>query len=265
MPLLEEFEASGQWLFRWRSYLPLLLVVLFFAGLDSFEYPFGSHLLDQIWEVICLVVSFLGLTLRAVTIGATAPRSSGRNTKQQIADTLNTTGMYSIVRNPLYLGNFLMVLGVVIFLRVWWLPLFYMLLFTLYYERIIFAEEMFLRRRFGKEYLDWAASTPAFFPRIRQWTPPALPFSWKKVLRREYHGALGVVLAMFLLEVAGDVYEGHGFKLDGLWGIILSFTGTSYVIIRFLHKHTALLKGDGRKASAPQAPMERTGSHFIRR
>lgn len=53
--------------------------------------------------------------------------------------------MYSIVRNPLYLGNFLMVLRVVLVLRVWWLSLLYLLVFTIYYERIIFAEEMFLK------------------------------------------------------------------------------------------------------------------------
>ena len=48
------------------------------------------------------------------------------------------------------------------------MPLLYMLIFTLYYERIIFAEEMFLRREFGQAYLDWAATTrlAAFFGEI---------------------------------------------------------------------------------------------------
>lgn len=220
----------------------MVSVVLFFSGLASFKYPFGSHLLDQFWEVICLGVSFLGLTVRALTIGSAASRTSGRNTTQQVAATLNITGMYSIVRNPLYLGNFLMVFGVAIFLRVWWIPLIYMLLFALYYERIIFAEEMFLRRKFGQDYLDWASKTPAFLPRISQWKTPGGPFSWKKVLRREYHGAFGLIIAMLLLEVAGDVYTGRGFKVDVMWAIILSFTGASYVVIRFLHKHTAFLK-----------------------
>src|SRR5262245_10107591 len=120
MPLLEEFESSGSLLFRWRSYLPLVPAVLIFFGLAHFDYPFGSHLLDEIWELICLAVSFLGLAIRALTIGSAASRTSGRNTTEQVADRLNTTGMYSIVRHPLYLGNFFIVLGVVIFYRVWW-------------------------------------------------------------------------------------------------------------------------------------------------
>jgi protein-S-isoprenylcysteine O-methyltransferase Ste14 len=167
MPLIEEFESVGHWLFRWRSYLPLVTAVLLLSGLQYFSYPFGSHFLDELWEVICLSVSFAGLVIRALTVGSSASRTSGRNTAQQIAGTLNTTGMYSIVRNPLYLGTFLMVLGVVIFLRVWWIPLIYVLFFALYYERIIFAEEMFLRREFGKEYIKWACKDTGFLSKTQ--------------------------------------------------------------------------------------------------
>jgi protein-S-isoprenylcysteine O-methyltransferase Ste14 len=244
MPLIEEFEAVGYWLFRWRSYLPLVTVVLFFCGLQYFSYPLGSHFLDELWEVLCLGVSFLGLVVRALTIGWSANRTSGRHTGQQVADTLNTTGMYSIVRNPLYLGNFLMALGVVSFLRVWWILSIYVLLFALYYERIIFAEEMFLRRKFSKEYMNWAATTPAFFPRIGLWQAPALPFSWRKVFRREYHGVIAVVTSMFVLEILSDIYSGHGFAIDTLWSILLPITFAAYSVVRFVHKHTSFLQGN---------------------
>lgn len=242
MALLEELETSGNWLFRWRSYLPLVPAVLIFSGLGYFKYPYESHFLDEIWELLCLCVSTLGLVVRALTIGFAASRTSGRNTKEQVADSLNTTAMYSIVRNPLYLGNFLMVLGVVIFLRVWWIPLLYLLLFALYYERIIFAEEMFLRRKFGQDYLDWASRTPAFFPRIRQWKSPLSPFSWEKVLRREYHGAMGVVASLFLLELASDVWIGKGLVADLLWIYVLSLSFGGYLLTRIAHKHTTWFK-----------------------
>jgi protein-S-isoprenylcysteine O-methyltransferase Ste14 len=242
MPLMEEFEAFGQWLFRWRSYLPLVTVALLLAALAGFDYPLGSHLLDQIWEVFCLGLSCLGLGARALTIGYAGTRTSGRNTVRQVAETLNTSGMYSIVRNPLYLGNFLMVLGVVMFYRVWWLPVIYTLLFALYYERIIFAEEMFLRRRFGAPYVEWASKTPAFLPRFRQWITPASRFDWKKLLRREYHGLMALVASMFALEITGDLYAGHGFDLDAFWAVLLSAGALSYGVLRFLHKHTKVLR-----------------------
>jgi protein-S-isoprenylcysteine O-methyltransferase Ste14 len=244
MPLIEQFESVGHWLFRWRSYLPLVTAVLLFCGLQYFSYPFGSHFLDELWEVLCLSVSFGGLVVRALTIGWSANRTSGRHTAQQVAKTLNTTGMYSIVRNPLYLGNFLMVLGVVIFLRVWWIPLIYVLLFALYYERIIFAEEMFLRRKFGKEYMNWAAKTPVFLPRLRLWKTPAVPFSWRKVFRREYHGVIAVVASMFVLEILSDIYSGQGFVIDMMWRIVLPVTLGAYFVVRFVHKHTSFLESN---------------------
>lgn len=242
MPLLEEMEATGNLLFRWRSYIPLVYLVILFAGLSYFKYPLESHVLDQLWEVLCLAVSFSGIAVRSLTIGTTPSHTSGRNTKEQVADHLNVTGMYSMTRNPLYFGNFLMVLGVMIFLRVWWIPLIYILFFTLYYERIIFAEEIYLRQKFGKEYLDWAFKTPAFIPRISLWRATAVPFSWKKVLRREYHGMLAVVLAQFSLEVAGDLVIENKFVLDVWWVCLVSFTIATYIVIRFLHKKTAVLK-----------------------
>jgi len=243
MPLLELFESTGNWLFRWRSYLPLIFTVLVLGGLSSFEYPYGSHRLDQLWEVFCLSISLTGLLVRALTVGYTAGHTSGRNTDRQIADTLNTTGMYSIVRNPLYLGNFLIVLGVVTFLRTWWLSLLYVMLFTLYYERIIFAEEMFLRRRFGQAYLDWATKTPAFLPRLRKWISPTVPISVRKILYREYHGAFGLIAAFFLLETAGDIVQGYEFNVDLMWRYIIVCSFAGYVAIRYLHKRTTFFKG----------------------
>jgi protein-S-isoprenylcysteine O-methyltransferase Ste14 len=229
--------------------LPLVTTVLLFFGLQYFSYPLGSHFLDELWELLCLIVSFVGLIIRALTVGWSSNRTSGRHTAQQVADTLNTTGMYSIARNPLYLGNFLIVLGVVIFLRVWWIPFIYVLLFALYYERIIFAEEMFLRRKFGTEYVEWAGKTPVFFPRLTLWQTPASPFSWREILRREYHGMIAVVVSMFVLEVVSDVYSGHGFAIDTMWRIVLPVAFGTYFGVRFIHKHTAFLQA--RRSQTP--------------
>jgi protein-S-isoprenylcysteine O-methyltransferase Ste14 len=242
MPLIEEFESTGHWLFRWRSYLPLATVAFVLGGIEYFNYPYGSHLLDELWEVLCLMISFSGLAVRALTIGYATSGTAGRNTKGQVAADLNTTGMYSIIRNPLYMGNFLMVLGVMLFLRVWWIPVIYMLVFALYYERIIFAEEKFLRNKFSARYMDWASQTPAFLPRFNRWQAPELPFRWRKVLRREYHGLIAIASSMFLLEAAGDLYLGHGFEIDTLWAIFLPLAFGSYLVIRFLHKRTGVLR-----------------------
>lgn len=246
MPLIEEFETTGKWLFRWRSYLPLILIATFIISVGHFSYPFNSHFLDELWEVFCLLIGLFGLVIRALTAGFVPRNTSGRNTVHQVADSLNTEGMYSIVRNPLYLGNFFMWLSITLFLRVWWAPLIYSLVFVLFYERVIFAEEMFLRRKFGDQYLDWALKTPAFFPRLSRWRKPDLEFSFRVVLRREYQSFYALIIAFFLLESGLDVYMGNGLQFDTMWIVIVSISTLFYAVMRILHRKTKLLHVEGR-------------------
>jgi len=83
----------------------------------------------------------LGLFIRAYAVGHTPANTSGRNTKEQLADELNTTGIYSMVRHPLYLGNFFMWLGAAVLTKNGWFIVAFILLYWIYYERIMFAEE----------------------------------------------------------------------------------------------------------------------------
>ena len=64
MSLRTELEQSGSWLFRHRSYLPLALVAFFLPCLCAFSYLGRSHFINEIWQVGCLAVSFLGLAVR---------------------------------------------------------------------------------------------------------------------------------------------------------------------------------------------------------
>ena len=242
MPLQEEFERSGSWLFRWRSYLPVALAGVLLMAMDEYKYPGNSNLLDILWEGFCLLVSFFGLGIRVFTVGHTPKATSGRNTKEQVADTLNTTGIYSLARHPLYLGNFFMFLGVMLFAHTWWLALIYILAFWLYYERIMFAEEAFLRKKFGDEYLTWANSTPAFIPRFRNYKRPDLPFSWRKVMRKEYNGFFAVIVAMFILEVYGEIILNGELGLDLFWAIFLSLGFITWVTLKTLKKKTTWLR-----------------------
>lgn len=246
MPMIEELEVSGNRLFRWRSYLPLLLVILIIEAFHYFSYPFNSELLDNLWEVACILIGLAGLTIRGLTAGFAPTGTSGRNTKKQVADMLNTTGMYSVVRNPLYLGNFFVGLSAIAFLHVWWLSLIYLLLFVLYYERIIFAEEMFLRRKFGDAYIQWATQTPAFIPKLSLWRKPELAFSLRTVIRREYQSFYGLIVSLFLLEQAGEFFLNHGWSLDPMWLWIMASSTLFYVVCRFLHKRTTVLLDAGR-------------------
>jgi len=246
MALREEFESTGNWLFRWRSYLPLMMIGISLLALREYEYPGHSEYIDHLWEAFCLVVCFIGLGIRAFTVGHTPKGTSGRNTREQVADTLNTSGIYSVVRNPLYLGNFFMGLGLALFAHLWWLTLIYILSFWLYYERIIFAEEEYLRNKFGDEYLAWANVTPVLIPKLSNYRKPCLPFSLRNVLRREYNGFFVVIVVLFILEVAGDLFYNGKIEIDLMWCVLLFIGFIIWITLRILKKYTALLNVEGR-------------------
>ena len=96
------------------------------------------------------------------------------------ADRLNKVFLMELLQSnqvqmpPNNYGNALMWLGVALFPRSLWMVIVSMLLYGLLYERIMLAEEAFLRRRFGERYEEWAARTPAFIPRLSSWTSPSL-------------------------------------------------------------------------------------------
>jgi protein-S-isoprenylcysteine O-methyltransferase Ste14 len=226
--------------------LPVLFFVLFIPAFGEFQHPFNSHTADLIWEGICLVIGLSGLLIRCLVIGYAPKNTSGRNTHKQIAETLNTTGMYSLIRNPLYLGNFFMWSAPVLFLHHWWLYAVYTIAFILYYERIIITEESFLTEKFGQTYSDWAAKTPIIFPKHLHWKQPEIPFSWKTIIRREYHGFYGLIAAMTAMEHIGEVVVHGAIVLDPFWIWLFCISTIVYLIIRFLAKYTKTLHVEGR-------------------
>jgi protein-S-isoprenylcysteine O-methyltransferase Ste14 len=243
MGMREDFEAAGNWLFRRRGYLPLLLfpMLLFAAALATVPEHLGRS-----WEALCAGLALTGLALRVATVGFAPKDTSQRNTGRPQAEALNTSGLYSIVRHPLYVGNYLMWFGVALFPGAWWPPVIVSLVFWLYYERIMFAEEEFLRRRFGSDYTAWAADTPAFLPRLRRWRSPDARFSLLTVLRREHSSLLALIAALTTLEVVSDHAATGRLALDPVWGTALATTLALCLAIRTLKHRTRLLHVEGR-------------------
>jgi protein-S-isoprenylcysteine O-methyltransferase Ste14 len=243
MNLRDDLEDRGRWLFRHRSYLPLLLLPLFAAAVvQSASDQRGIWY----WELSCLTFSFAGLAVRAGTVGFAPARTSGRNTATQVAAVLNTTGMYSIVRHPLYLGNAIIMTGVALRFRCWWLVAIVLLAFGLYYERIMLAEEAFLRERFGEAFETWSARVPAIVPNVHLWKAPGLTFSWKTVIRREYHGAVGILAAFAGLRYLGDLAIARPPLLDSVSAGYAALGALTFLICRFLAKRTTILRVEGR-------------------
>jgi protein-S-isoprenylcysteine O-methyltransferase Ste14 len=244
MALREQMEKQGEYLFRWRSYLPVLILPFLILSLPHSGY--GQKLLgkgfDLFIEVFSVVISLSGVGLRCLTIGYVPSGTSGRNNKQQKAAVLNVSGPYAIVRHPLYLGNFLIFLGILFFLQVWWFALIGLLSFWLYYERIMLREEEFLRDKFERAYLDWANETPAFLPRLSGWMSPQERFSWKTILRKEYTGFFLVTTVFAVLENVQDVMVLGEKELDQVFIGLFGIGSVVYVALRTIKKRTSLLQ-----------------------
>ena len=91
----------------------------------------------------------------------------------------------SLVEVLVQAAAFLIVLGVLMFVEVWQLIVVYFLFFFVCYGPILFAEENFLKEKFGAAFEAWRRSTPAMIPNFKLWKAPRSTFSLKKVLRRE--------------------------------------------------------------------------------
>jgi len=244
-------EIQGNWLFKYRSYLPL---TVFLVGtvlyLRREIYPSTFFLEDTPYEIyyemFALAISLVGFFIRVYTVGHTPKATSGRNTKAgQIADKLNTAGAYSIVRHPLYLGNFFMWLGVAMLCGHIWFIVAFVLMFWIYYERIMFSEEQFLRKKFGDSYLEWSKNVPAFFLRFSNYKKTDIPFSWKKVLKNERTGLFELFLVFCLYDIAGELI-GKTYKFNYFLIVMTILTGVGYFVLRYLYKKTTLLNEENR-------------------
>jgi protein-S-isoprenylcysteine O-methyltransferase Ste14 len=245
MALVHEFENSGNWLFKRRSWIPVFII----AGGILMMYLGNRQaiLYDMRDELIFLGVSLLGELIRILTVGFAPKNTSGRNTiNGQVADELNVTGIYSLLRHPLYLGNFFMWLGPVLFLRSIGDVIVFILLYWLYYERIMFAEEQFLRRKFGDIYDNWSEKVNSFIPYSFNFIRPRLPFSIKNVLKREYNSFVNIFVIFTILDLCRNYFLSERIYLTSLWIWLFVTAGVIWLVVRTIEKRTHWLDVDGR-------------------
>lgn len=244
MRLTDHMSHSGQKLFRWRSYVPFIaLPFMIWAMLSGkrIEAAYGPGA-SLAWDLSSIGLVVLGEAIRCLTVGFVPQGTSGRNVKDQLATRLNTSGAYSLVRNPLYVGNCLMYVGLGLLTQSWVLGLVMALALWPYYERIIAAEEAFLTQKFGADYEAFCARTPAFLPRLRRWQRPDLRFSPTMMLRRELVSLYGAVIGIYAVQLILHQYGPTARPIAPAWhGLALAATLLEVLGI-YLKRRTNLLK-----------------------
>lgn len=233
MALIDSFENTGNILFKYRGHLP---IVLFLVAIPVAIYtPYNVLEKNELFRMVIWFISFslvfIGHVIRILTVGRRHMQSSGRNRSHQVAKELNTTGIYSVVRHPLYLGNALIWLGLVCFLENGWFVFIFILIFWLYYERIMFAEERFLDREFGDKFKNWAEKVPAFIPSFRNRISSNSNFSWRIVWKNEYPGLISTMTTiLFLCILKRSVLNREiDFNLmDAYYAVFILFFGLTF-------------------------------------
>jgi len=189
-------ERAGRLLFKWRSFTPVLLAAVAVPLLWRSRGP-----ASPLWLVSGLILCVAGEALRAWVLGQVPDGTSGQNEKL-IATELNTSGPYALTRNPLYLGNLGITIGLCLIAHDVWLLCVVALLFAVQYWAVIAAEEQFLRERFGGAYDAWCARVPRFWPRLAA-LGPARAWDFRRALRKE-HNPIAAWVALALVLVALD-------------------------------------------------------------
>jgi protein-S-isoprenylcysteine O-methyltransferase Ste14 len=224
----------GNFLFHYRNGLfPLVYLLLF---------PKSAPLLPdyRLAAALGLAIALFGQMIRAVAIGLDYIIRGGKN-RQVYAEKLVQGGMFAHCRNPLYVGNFLILVGVgvasnsILFIATG-IPF-----FILAYWAIIAAEENFLRNKFGAEFDAYCARVNRIVPNLSGigTTLEGMEFNWRRLIIKEYGTTYLWMVAMILVTLknvwlSGQYQPGHPLVWT-LWSLLALVT-ILYLLARYLKK-----------------------------
>jgi protein-S-isoprenylcysteine O-methyltransferase Ste14 len=230
----------GNFFFRYRNFVFIFLYLALFIPsppLFTEEY-FGPHW--YYWPItIGLVITIAGQLIRGATIGLAYIVRGGKN-KQVYAENLVTEGMFDHCRNPLYLGNILMLLGVGILSNSLIYVAVFIPLFLFIYQAIVLAEENFLRNKFGEGFVKYCSKVNRWIPGLKGIgsTFASMEFKWKRWILKEYNTQYvwmtGIVLVLLLTYPQLTDYDTS--LRNKLLAIILPLLLLWYLTIRYLKK-----------------------------
>jgi protein-S-isoprenylcysteine O-methyltransferase Ste14 len=235
----------GNFLFKFRT----LVFPLSFVALISIPNPVSMSGHWEKWRyVFGFAVALAGQAVRVLTIGLAYIKRGGKNRKIY-ANTLVKDGVFAHCRNPLYLGNILIVVGLAVIAHS--IPFYFVgiPLFILMYVVIIEAEETYLRRQFGEEYTEYCRKVNRLIPNLSgiRNTIKRMEFHWSRVIVKEYGATYMWILCSGLL-ILRNQYARYGSEVNGSQVLIfcfgIAFMTLLYGIARYLKKSGRLTASD---------------------
>ena len=242
-PRIPPLVHWGNFFFRYRNQVFPLVLLALFAGFRP-VYPGGSEQLDNWLDLLGIAVALSGQALRAAVIGYAYIVRGGQHGKVY-AEGLVTEGLFRHSRNPLYVGNLAVLLGLFIIHDNPWVYALGVPFFLFAYCAIVAAEEAYLRGKFGELYDEYCRRVNRWLPDFRglRRTVEGMKFTWRRVIVKEY-GSTFAWIAGALLLLADDKlayfdYDQRRAYLNGLASLLLLATA-GWLTIRFLKKSRRL-------------------------
>ncbi len=189
----------GAVFFRFRNFLfPSFIIMLF-----AFTRPalfLGRKDLDVFIVLVGLITALAGVFLRLFTIGFAYIQRGGRDGKV-FADGLVTEGVYAHVRNPMYVANFLIIVGISLIYGSSWVYFLVIPFFVFVYLSIVAAEEDYLHKHFGPAYQEYCKKVNRFIPDFSgiNMTMKRFSYDWKKAIRKDYGTAIGAMVGCYII------------------------------------------------------------------
>ncbi len=225
-------EKTGRILFKFRSFTPLPLIILIFI----FFKPVNLYSWNAFLNFMGAILIILGEFIRIISVGFSFPGTSGRENYLR-ADELNTSGIYSIVRNPLYIGNLIIYSGLLLIYSNFYALLLFDLLFVLQYYFIITYEEKFLQNKYGAEYKNYMSTVKRIIPKFSRVKSPVNKFNSKKVIFAENDSVFNAVFFFFILLIYKSVQFSKQAVFDDLFKFIpIVILIILYVLVKIVKK-----------------------------
>ena len=240
-----ELKRSGEILFKVRGHYLTAVVIIgaVIAWRSGSTGPFQTALANQTWCWGSLFVACAGALIRIITSGFAAPGTSGNSKDAPVAAELNTTGPYSLVRNPLYVGRILNFTGIAMLSGNWVYGALVFLLSVLIYERVAVFEEEFLRAEFGETHARWAATVPFLLPRLHGWVMPKYRFWVRRCIRRENKKLFLLATALMLFDFARRGFDFARLPENPIWYYAWAGVALTALIIDGLRRFTKTFDG----------------------
>lgn len=203
----------GNFLFRYRNYLFPLVVL----AIIVFTVP-GSALSGPVITVCGILVTLAGQAVRAAVIGLDYIKRGGID-KKVAADTLVVSGIFAHCRNPLYVGNFLILTGLLIAYDNLWALLAGVAFFYLAYSAIVITEENFLAGKFGDEYREYCRQVPRWTWRLAGLRETLFDsrFNWRRVINKDYTTMTTWIVTLILILAWREVHARANGPYLGIW------------------------------------------------